>query len=224
MTIPSPDLFPSEFLFPDGPPTKPKSKDFYRTRLEGGWAVLKGAGRILTNDEDSAFPSNISEIIDLNTYDAVNGWKDLGATKGGITASVNHTEETLQVDQIFGDIDSSPTSWEASIQTVLAEPTLENIRLAWEGSEIISTPEGRYLGYGQSDKYSKMRLAVLYRDKGTGKIRAHVARIAQLQPSESSIVYSREGDQQSLPVQFKIIADTDVPDPRSRFLVVYEQP
>jgi hypothetical protein len=202
--------------------------DFYRTGLSDDWATLKGAARLLVADITQPFPSGIDDIIVVssggNQYNAQSGWEDLGATKGGVTVSTNHTEETLTVDQIFGDIDSAPTAWEASVQTALAEMTLENLQVAWEGSAITTNADGeRVFGFGQPDEYTKRRLAVLFKHPRTDKIRATVVRIAQLQPVESSIVFNREGDQMTIPVQFKAIADTSISDPYSRFFVTYEQ-
>jgi len=202
--------------------------DFYKTGLTDDWATLKGAARILVADIGQAYPSGIDDIIvvasGVTQYNARAGWEDLGATKGGVTVSTNHTEETLSVDQIFGDIYSSPTSWEASVQTALAEMTLEHLQLVWEGSAITTNGAGeRILGYGQSDEYKQRRLAVLFKNARTDKIRATVVRIAQLQPVESSIVFNREGDQMTIPVQFKALADTSIADPKSRFFLTFEQ-
>lgn len=202
--------------------------DFYKTGLTDPWATLKGAARLLIADEDQAFPSGIGDIITLasgvNQYNAKAGWTELGATKGGVTVSTNHTEETISVDQVFGDIDSAPTAWETSVSTALAEMTLEHLQVVWEGSDIETNGAGeRTLGYGQPDEYTKRRLAVLYKAPKTDKIRAIVFRIAQLQPVESSIVFNREGDQMTLPVQFKGLADTSIDDPQKRFFMVYEQ-
>jgi hypothetical protein len=202
--------------------------DFYRTGLTDDWATLKGAARLLVADIDQVFPSGIDDIIQVASgageFDARAGWEDLGATKGGVTISTNHTEETISVDQVFGDIDSAPTAWEASVQTALAEMTLEHLQLVWEGSDITTNGDGeRVIGYGQPDEYTQRRLAVLFKHPKTDKIRATVVRIAQLQPVESSIVFNREGDQMTIPVQFKALADTSVSDPKQRFFMTFEQ-
>jgi hypothetical protein len=202
--------------------------DFYRTGLTDDWATLKGAARLLVADIGQTFPAKLDDIIKTSgsgQYDAQPGWEELGATKGGVTLSTNHTEETITVDQVFGDIDSAPTAWEASVQTALAEMTLEHLQIVWEGSAITTNVAGeRVLGYGQPDEYTKRRLAVLYKHPKTDKIRATVVRIAQLQPVESSIVFNREGDQMTIPVQFKALADTSISDPKQRFFVTIEQP
>lgn len=203
--------------------------DFYKTGLTDDWATLKGAARLLIADSSATMPTQISDIIQLTSgagqYDAETGWEELGATKGGVTISTNHTEETISVDQVFGDIDSAPTAWEASVQTALAEMTLEHLQVAWEGSDItVNGASERVLGYGQPDEYTKRRLAILYKNAKTDLIRAVVVRIAQLQPVESSIVFNREGDQMTIPVQFKALADTSITDPKSRYFVIIEQP
>jgi hypothetical protein len=202
--------------------------DFYRTGLTDDWATLKGAARLLVADIDQTFPTKLDDIIKTSgtgQYDAQAGWEELGATKGGVTLSTNHTEETITVDQVFGDIDSAPTAWEASVQTALAEMTLEHLQIVWEGSDITTNAQSeRVLGYGQPDEYTKRRLAVLYKHPKTDLIRATIVRIAQLQPVESSIVFNREGDQMTIPVQFKALADTSITDPKSRFFVTIEQP
>src|SRR5215211_648574 len=97
--------------------------EFLRTDLTDPWAFVRGAARLLIADEDAAFPTQISDIITLASgagqYDAASAWTDLGATKTGITVSINHAEETFDVDQVIGDIASAPVSWDCSVATAL---------------------------------------------------------------------------------------------------------
>lgn len=203
---------------------------FLRTDLDNPWAFVRGAARLLVADEDQAFPTQLSDLVVLASggtqYDTVTGWEDLGATKTGISISINHAEETFDVDQVLGDIASAPVNWECSVATSLAEMTLEHLQLAWEGSAIATnttpTPDERTLGYGQPSEYTKRRLAVLYKN-ADDLIRAHVFRKVQLQPVESSVAFNKTGEQISIPVQFKGLADTSVSDIQSRFFVTIEQ-
>jgi len=203
---------------------------FLRTDLDNPWAFVRGAARILAADDDQTHPTTLSDVIVLTSggtqYDAQTGWTDLGATLTGINISINHSEETFSVDQVLGDIDSLPVSWECSVSTALAENTLEHFQLAWEGSEITtnSTPEPdeRTMGYGQSTEYTRRKLVVLYKNSDD-LIRAFCFRRAQLQPVESSIGFNKTGEQISIPVQFKCLADTSVSDVKSRFFTVIEQ-
>ena len=203
---------------------------FHRTELDNPWAFVRGAARILIADEDALFPSSISDIIVTSSgatqYDATSSWTDLGATLTGITVSVNHTEETFTVDQVLGDIDSQPVSWECSVSTALAEMTLEHLQVAWEGSDISTntgtSPDERTMGYGQPDSYTRRRLAVLYKNSDD-LLRAFCFRRVQLQPVESSVAFNKTGEQNSIPVQFKALADTDITDVKSRFFTIIEQ-
>lgn len=206
------------------------ANDFHRVDPVGDWNFVRGAARILTADVSTAFPTKIADIIVLtsgvNQYNATSAWSDLGATKTGIGISNNHSEETFDVDQVYGDIDSQPTNWEYNVQTALAEMTLESLKLAWEGSDITTNnappvPE-RTIGFGTPDKYRSKRLAVLYKN-ADDLIRAFVFRRVQLAPVESTATFNKTGEQISLPVQFKSFPDFDVSDPYMRNYVVIEQ-
>lgn len=204
--------------------------DFHRTNLSDPWATVKGAARLLVQPLDSTFPDEINDVIITASggtqYDAVGDWEDLGATKTGVTISTNNAEETLDVDQILGDIASDPVNWEATVSTALAENTLEHIQLAWEGSDIDTnttpTPDERSMGYGQPTEYTQRQLAVAYKNK-SDLIRVIVFRKVQLQPVESAFTFNKTGEQITIPIQLKALADDTVEDVRSRFFVVYEQ-
>jgi hypothetical protein len=204
--------------------------EFLRTDLTDPWAFVRGAARLLIADEDAAFPTQLSDLITLasgaSQYNAASAWTDLGATKTGITISVNHAEETFDVDQVIGDIASAPVSWECSVATALAEMTLEHLQVAWEGSDISTNtstdPDERTMGYGQNDEYTRRRLAVLFKNQDD-LIRAFVFRRVQLQPVESAVAFNKTGEQVSIPVQFKGLADTSESDIQKRFFVVIEQ-
>lgn len=204
--------------------------EFLRTDLSDEWSFVRGAARLLVAPLAQAFPSNISDVVELASgatqYDVVADWTDLGATKTGISISVNHAEETFDVDQIIGDIDSVPVNWECSVQSALAENTLEHMQLAWEGSAISVdtgvTPNERTMGYGQSDNYTERRLAVLFKSS-ENLIRAVVFRRVQLMPVESSISFNKTGEQAQIPIQFKGLSDSTEPDIQKRYFSVIEQ-
>lgn len=204
---------------------------FLKTNLDDEWAFVRGAARLLVAPEGFTFPSTIGDVIDIDptggtTYDPASGWSDLGATKTGITISINHAEETFDVDQVIGDIESAPVNWECNVSTSLAEMTLEHLNLAWEGSDITTnttpTPDERQMGYGQPDEYTRRRLAVAFKNRND-KIRLFIFRRVQLMPVESSVAFNKTGEQISIPVQFKGLADTSIDDVKKRFFMVYEQ-
>src|SRR6185436_3768785 len=191
--------------------------DFHRVSINDD-NFIRGAARILWAGTTIAFPVTIADVINVSTYDPMTGWNDLGATKTGITITVNNTEETFDVDQIYSDIDARPTSWECSVSTALAEMTLAKLQLAWEGGSIVTVTSGgqneSQLGIGAPTTYTRRRLAVLFQ-KQNNKIRAYVFRKVQRTPQESAITYAKTGEQQAVPMRFKAFADLSITDPLS---------
>lgn len=162
----------------------------------------------------------------LGLYDAKPGWHDLGATKNGITITINNSEETFDIDQQLGIIGSSPTAWTCSVGTSLAESTPERMQVAWQGSDITinntpAVPE-KQIGFGAPNYYIQRRLAVLFQ-RPSGKIRGYFFRIAQRTPQESSITHNKTGEQQSIPILFNVLADNTVTDPLKQFFMIYDQ-
>lgn len=195
--------------------------DFFRTGITDD-NFIRGAARLLVAGTTIAFPTNIGDVINLSTYDAQTGWVDVGATKTGITITRNNTEETFDVDQILGDIDSRPVSYEQTVATALAEVTLENFQRAWEGGPIsVSGPEIS-MGVGEPPVYTRRRLAIIFQ-KANGKLRMHAFRKVQRSAQESAIAYNKTGEQQSLPVTFRALADTSIADVNTRTQVIFDQ-
>lgn len=195
--------------------------DFHRTRVNDD-NFIRGAARIMWAGTTVSFPTAISQIVNLSSYDAITGWNDLGATKTGITVTVNNTEETFDVDQIYGDLDSRPTGWECTVATALAEMTLTHLALAWEGSSPTVVGSETQMGVGNPLRYTRRRLAVLFQ-KDNGNIRAHIFRKVQRTPQESSVAHAKTGEQQSVPVRFRALADTSIADQLQRYFMIYDQ-
>lgn len=183
---------------------------------------IRGAARIMYADISQAFPTSIGQVINLSTFDAVSGWNDLGATKTGITITVNNTEETFDVDQIYGDIDSLPTAWEVTVSTALAEMTLARLQFAWEGSTPTVVGSETQMGVGEPLVYTRRRMAVLFQ-KQNSKLRAYIFRRVQRTPQESAVVYSKAGEQQTVPVRFRALADPSIADAKQRIFMIFDQ-
>jgi hypothetical protein len=213
--------------------------DFHRVEVDDT-SFIRGAARLLIAPITEDFPTKIGDVIDLGdlaatpsptppTYDAQGDWVDLGATKTGIQITMNNAEESFDVDQVMADIASQPTNWECSVGTQLAEFTPEKMQIAWEGSAITidttttteSGPE-KEIGFGQPVAYTQRRLAVLFQ-RPNGKIRMYAFRKVQRMPQESSITHAKTGEQISIPVRFKAIADTSEPNIQKRFFIVRDQ-
>lgn len=189
---------------------------------------IRGAARILYAASTQVFPTKISDIIILSAggtqYDTQAGWSDLGATKTGVQIVRNNAEETFDVDQIMGDIASEPTSWEMNVGTSIAEMTPTMLRLAWEGGTISAADADNavHLPMGQPTQYTKRRLAVLHQ-RANGKIRAYVFRLAQRLPQESTITHAKTGEQVTIPMRWRCLADSTVTDPLARFGEIIDQ-
>jgi hypothetical protein len=199
--------------------------DFHRTFVNAD-SFIRGAARLLWAGTTVTFPTKISDVINMSIFDAATGWNDLGATKTGITISHNNAEETFDVDQIQGDLDTLPTNWEMSVATALAEMTLERLQVAWEGGPITTdatvTPNEKEMGIGSPQSYTQRRLAVLFQ-RPNGKIRGFFFRKVQRMAQESSAVFNKTGEQQTVPVRFKALADTSISDVFKRFAIIRDQ-
>lgn len=196
---------------------------FLRTAIDLDKNFIRGAARIMWAGMTIVFPGDVSDIINLSTFDPITGWNDLGATKTGITITHNNTEETFDVDQVFGDIDARPTGWEVMVATALSEMTLAKLQLAWEGSaQGTGTAGSATLGVGQPLFYTRRRLAVLFQ-RQNNQIRAFVFRQVTRTPQESSLLFSKTGEQQTVAVRFRALADTSVVDVNSRYFTVFDQ-
>jgi len=195
--------------------------DFFRTGITDD-NFIRGAARLLVAGTTIAFPTGIGDVINLSSFDAQTGWVDVGATKTGITITHNNTEETFDVDQILGDIDSRPVSYEQTVATALAEVTLENFQVAWEGGTISTSGGFRSMGVGEPAVYTRRRLAIIFQ-KANGKLRMHAFRKVQKAAQESAIPYNKTGEQQSIPVTFRALADTSIADVNTRTQVIFDQ-
>jgi hypothetical protein len=204
--------------------------DFHRTFVNDR-SFIRGAARLLIAPITQTKPTKISDVINLaegvTQYDAATGWVDLGATKTGVQITVNNAEESFDIDQVLGDIQSMPTSWECSVGTQLAEMTPERLQIAWEGSAVTldatpTTGSEQEIGFGAPTAYTERRLAVLFQ-RPNGKIRAYLFHRVQRMPQESSITHAKTGEQISIPVRFRVLQDTSVSDITKRFFVIRDQ-
>jgi hypothetical protein len=199
--------------------------DFHRTFVNDE-SFIRGAARLLWAGTTITFPVKLGDVINLSTYDAITGWNDLGATKTGIQITVNNAEETFDVDQIFGDIDSRPTNWEVSVGTALAEMTVERLQIAWEGStvltDIVPEPDEKEVGFGLPDSYTQRRLAVLFK-RPNDKIRGYLFRKVQRTPQESTVTHAKTGEQISVPVRFRCLPDLSISDVKKRMFIIRDQ-
>jgi hypothetical protein len=218
---------------PEEPPDV-ETGPLHRTDVYGKWAFVRGPARLLVAEMNEPFPEQIGDIIVPSgaasaIYDARPGWTDVGATKGGVQISKQSQEEVFALNQDTGHIESHPFNWTYNVQANVAEMTLQSIRIAWGISPTIIniTPNltERQQGFGQAHKKTPRRLAVLYQDKKTLKIRAFVFRRVFISGNESAMNFQKTGDQQVLTIQFNSVLSQEdgIYDIRKRFFTVFEQ-
>ncbi|MFI3685175.1 hypothetical protein VBH15_09455 [Vagococcus fluvialis] len=102
--------------------------------------IQGGAGRLLWNSNTSNRPKKISDVMDLESFEAKEGWNDLGATNEGIAQSRGFDTEDVEIDQSKTPIDTSVSSWTNAISTTLMETSIENRQLVNVGGAISETP------------------------------------------------------------------------------------
>lgn len=74
----------------------------------------------------------------VNVSPATSSWTDIGGTLNGITLSVDQTYTELMVDQLVDSIGRRLTKREFLVTTQMAEPTLNNLSIALNGSTTTS--------------------------------------------------------------------------------------
>jgi hypothetical protein len=195
--------------------------DFHRVSINDE-SFIRGAARILWAGSTVSFPTAISSVINMSLYDAQSGWNDLGATKTGIQISVNNTEESFDVDQVYGNLDTQPTNWDVSVQTALAEMTLDRLQFAWEGDPVTTVSGEKVTYVGTPLTYTNRRLAVLFQ-RPSGKIRGFFFRKVNRAPQESTVTFNKTGEQISVPVRFNCLPDLSVSEVRQRFFMIRDQ-
>lgn len=204
-------------------------------------SFVQGAGRVLYAPGDTAWPDDLSGIINLATgatqYDLVLPWTEIGFTKTGINITRNNAEEDFDVDQVTGSIRRRPTNWEMSVGTQLAEATLETFQLAWELGPIAAVTPGspqlaeRHVGLSAPTGYTARLIAVLFQfppepsgaaPATASLIRAWVFRRCYKAAQESGLTLQKTGEQVSLPVRWNAQADSSAPVD-SQFGEIFEQ-
>lgn len=198
--------------------------EFYRVT---GTNVVKGAGRLLVADTATPFPEGIADVIVLTAggtqYDPTSAWTDVGATTGGIVITRGFDTEGYTVDQVNGDLGEDITGWTNTIETSLAETTLENFDLAWIGGSVAEgDTDEEYITFGDPATVPQKKLAVLFQDR-YGYIRMYAFRLVQRAGDDSALTHEKGGDPLSLPVLFRAFPDTTVDDRDARVFTIFQQ-
>jgi len=175
--------------------------------------IFGGAARFLYADIGLAKPDQLSDVYDPATGVLASGWNDFGATDGGLSITRGYDKETWEVDQVLGAIDEFITSWKMSLETSLAEASLENLQLAWEGGAIsdnvVPTPSESKLELGAPETVSERMIAFIVDKRkvsGVEYVRAYIFWVAKYDGSDSAHAYNK-GEKVLIPVKFTLLAD-----------------
>lgn len=91
--------------------------------------LIQGPGTLYSGLFGATEPADSA----VNTTPASSAWTDLGGTQDGVKLSVDQTYSELEVDQITLRVGSRRTKQDFTIETSLAEATLENFALTLNG-------------------------------------------------------------------------------------------
>lgn len=92
--------------------------------------LIQGAGTLYVGDVGAAEPADTA----VNTAPAGSAWADVGFTRDGVELSIAQEYSELEVDQLVDIPGRRLTKREFNLSTNLAEPTLDNLQLALNGS------------------------------------------------------------------------------------------
>jgi hypothetical protein len=102
--------------------------------------IVGGPGRLVVKPWDGTYPETIGDVMGTAApFSLTGGWRDLGATVEGITINRGFETEDFSVDQVAAPVDTDITGWTHTLETALAENTVENRQLALVGGTIIET-------------------------------------------------------------------------------------
>jgi hypothetical protein len=192
--------------------------------------LVRGAARLMYAPIGTAKPAKIADVISITggtpTYNAAIGWEDFGATREGIQITLNNTETAFEVDQVSGNIGTAPDTWECFVAAQLAEQTLENMIIVWEGAAITTdvtmTPNERETGFAGATSYTQRRLAIMFQRPNL-KVTGYFFHIAVRAPQEGTLNFQKGGDAQTIQARFGMLADATETDPLKAFFRVREQ-
>src|SRR3954470_8779523 len=113
--------------------------------LPGSSVVLTFGGQLAGSNQpmititSSAFTGGTTPAVTVTEttpgtgiYDPVGSWFDLGGTKGGVTPTMNNTEEEFTIDQQRVAIGVLPNEYTWTLNTTLVQVTPENLSFVWD--------------------------------------------------------------------------------------------
>lgn len=194
--------------------------------------IFSGYARILISPSSASNPTAIrgaaSGILGASaSQPATAGWVDLGTTVDGTTLHYNFDAEDIQVDAVAAAVDQEITKSESTIETALAELSLENFQRFWEGSTITTKASAvghvseRTIKFGTPQSQTARKVAFIT-ESIDGKLRAYVFPICK-RSGDSEQEYKVGGGVTKLPLTLKIFPDLTLPLDENLFYIIEEE-
>lgn len=149
-------------------------------------------------------PFGQAEPLDsqVNGTPAASGWTDVGGTSDGVNLKVDQTWKALEVDQIVEVPGRRLTKREASIETNLAEPTLDLLAVSCNFSAPVTGAGYAYLEPGNDTSATQpIYRAFLFDGFAPGGFRRRVFLRRGLNPESVELAYKKD-DQTVIKVGF----------------------
>ncbi|MFD1309733.1 MULTISPECIES: phage tail tube protein [Streptomyces] len=129
----------------------------------------------------------------VNTTPAASAWTDLGGTQDGVKLSIDQTYSELEVDQITLRVGSRLTKADFTIETSLAEPTLENLSLSLNGGTAASGSGWKSFDPNVSSSATQPNyFAVIMDGYAPGQFRRRIIGRRMLNTDSSELSYTKD--------------------------------
>ncbi|GAA4082714.1 hypothetical protein [Actinomadura miaoliensis] len=98
--------------------------------------LIQGPADLFVGQFGATEPPEEEVALPVDETSVATEWRDIGGTQGGVTLEVELEYSELEVDQIVDIPESRLTKRTFKVNTNMAEPTLENLRFAFNGGTI----------------------------------------------------------------------------------------
>ncbi|MFG3051905.1 hypothetical protein ACGFZP_13270 [Kitasatospora sp. NPDC048239] len=153
--------------------------------------LLLGPATLYQGAFGAAEPADTN--VAINATPAASAWTDMGGTMDGVKLTIDQTYTALEVDQIVDRAGSRLTKRDMSIETSLAEATLENLSVLMNGGTAASgagykTLEPNFASSATQPNYT----ALLFDGWGANSYRRRVIVRKVLNTESVEVAYTKD--------------------------------
>ena len=160
--------------------------------------LIQGPATLYRGNFGAAEPADSA----INSTPAASAWSDIGGTTDGVKLSIENTYGELEVDQIVDRVGSRLTKRQTSVETNMAEVTLDNLAYSLNGGTTASGAQ--YKSYEPNDDSSATQpaySAVLFDGIAPQSFRRRVIVRKVLSVDSIELAYTKD-KQTLIPVKF----------------------